>query len=124
MIRMRPRDQEDEMHVRPGDVSDEPGLRLLEPGEQVEVMTETTTAKLIVTDRRLAIATSDRVALDVAYADVRRIQFDIERKRPATLVIVPEHPSDEPQVLGVPPERYDDVTRALAIVGRRLMESS
>lgn len=63
------------------------------------------------------------MALDIAFASLPRIQFDIERSRPATLVIVPEHPTHEPQVLGVPLEAYDEVTRALAIVGRRLAEA-
>jgi hypothetical protein len=35
-------------------------------------------------------------------------------------VIVPQSPRDEPQVLAVPPEDYDDIARALAVVGRRL----
>jgi hypothetical protein len=77
-----------------------------------------------VTDRRLAVATDDRVTLDIGFDALRRIQFDIERTRPATLVIVPEHPSHEPQVLAVPPSRYDEVTRALAFIGNRLAESS
>ena len=51
---------------------------------------------------------------------LRRIQFDIERDRPATLVIVPHDPRNEPQVIPIPPELYDDVTGALAIVGREL----
>jgi hypothetical protein len=75
---------------------------------------------VIVTDRSVAIADDERVALHVPYEALRRIQFDIERDRPATLVIVPESPADEPQVLAIPPEHYDDVTRAVAIIGRRL----
>jgi hypothetical protein len=98
-------------------------LGFLEPGETIAVIAETPAARLLVTDRRLAVATADRIALDVGFAALRRIQFDIERKRPATLVIVPENPSDEPQVLGIPPSHYDDVTKALAIVGRRLAET-
>jgi len=101
---------------------DQPKLRLLDPDERIDVLTETLNAKLVVTDRRVAVAAGDRVALDVPFTALRRIQFDIERHRPATLVIVPENPGHEPQVLAVPVERYDDVTRALAIVGRRLAE--
>ncbi|HEY8237824.1 MAG TPA: hypothetical protein VIF63_00145 [Candidatus Limnocylindrales bacterium] len=96
-------------------------LRLLE-GETVTVLAEAVGAKIVVTDRRLAIAADDRVALDIGFEGLRRIQFDIERTRPATLVIVPEHPAHEPQVLAIPPERYDEVTQALAEVGRRLAE--
>ena len=101
-----------------------PHLRLLEPDETIEVIAETPTAKVVVTDRRLAVANDERVALDVGFRALRRIQFDIERHRPATLVIVPEDPSHEPQVLGVPPESYGEITKALAIVGRRLAETS
>ena len=66
--------------------------------------------------------TEDRLALDIPFDGLRRIQFDIERSRPATLVIVPEHPTNEPQVLAVPPERFDEVTRALALIGSRLYQ--
>jgi hypothetical protein len=108
--------------------SDQPAdpvaLGFLEPDERIEVMAETPGARLLVTDRRLAVATDDRVTLDIGFDALRRIQFDIERTRPATLVIVPEHPSHEPQVLAVPPSRYDEVTRALAIIGNRLADSS
>jgi len=51
---------------------------------------------------------------------LRRIQFDVERRRPATLVLVPELPRDEPQVLAIEPERYEEVADALVIIGRRL----
>ena len=61
--------------------------------------------------------------LDISYDRLRRIQFDIERSRPATLVIVPESPSDEPQLLAIPPEEYERAARALAVIGERLSES-
>ena len=99
---------------------DDPALRLVEPGETIEVVAEASNAKLVVTDRRLAVASGDRVALAITFDGLRRIQFDIERTRPATLVIVPEKASNEPQVLAIPPERFDEITRALAIIGRRL----
>jgi hypothetical protein len=99
-----------------------PALHLVEPGESIEFVAETATAKVLVTDRRLAVAAGDRIALNITFEGLRRIQFDIERRRPATLVIVPEDAGDEPQVLAVPPDRYDEVTRALATIGRRLAE--
>ena len=97
-----------------------PVLRVVEPGEMVAVMTGAEGTHLLLTDRRLVVATGERVALDVGFAELRRIQFDIERRRPATLVIVPEDPANEPQVVSVPPARYDEVTSVLATVGRRL----
>ena len=56
----------------------------------------------MVTDHRLAVSNEERLALDIEIAALRRIQFDIERDRPATLVIVPDHALDEPQVLAIP----------------------
>ena len=58
--------------------------------------------------------------LNVPINGLRRIQFDIERQRPATLVIVPEDPGDEPQVLAVAAGHYREVADALVIVGERL----
>ncbi len=104
------------------DANDHPVLRDLQPGEQVQTLVQATTTRILVTDRRIAVAQEDRVALDVEIDHVRRIQFDIERDRPATLVIVPEHPSHEPQVLAIPPNTYQAVGDALAYVGRRLYQ--
>ena len=99
-----------------------PALRWLEPGETVQVLARASDTSLLVTDRRVAVAEGDRVALDVPIKGLRRIQFDIERERPATLVIVPDHPAHEPRVIAVPPERFDEITRALAFIGSRLHE--
>jgi hypothetical protein len=93
---------------------------VLEPGEELRVHASAAEATIAVTDRRLIVAASTRVALAVPFDAVRRIQFDVERRRPATLVIVPEHPTDEAQVLSVPPEDYDAAARALVAVGRAL----
>jgi hypothetical protein len=77
-----------------------------------------------VTDRRLAVASQERLALDVPIDNLRRVQFDIERDRPATLVVVPQRPLDEPQVLAVRPAEYEAVAQALVVIGRRLAESN
>ncbi len=79
----------------------------------MHVVADTPSATLLVTDRRVVVAQEDRVALDISFDALRRIQFDVERRRPATLVIVPEHPADEPQVLAIPPERYEAIAAAL-----------
>lgn len=101
---------------------DEPALRLLEADESVQVVTDASNARIFVTDRRLIISAHDRITLDLPFDGLRRIQFDIERERPATLVIVPERPSREPQVLGIPPERYAQVGHALTLIGHRLAD--
>ena len=75
-----------------------------------------------ITDDVLRVAADDLVRLDVPISGVRRIQFDIERERPATLVIVPYAPSDEPQVIMVQPEDYEGVGHALAVLGKKMFE--
>ena len=100
---------------------DHPIRPLLRPGETVRVHIPAP-ATILVTDERIAIAEADRIALDVEIAAIRRIQFDIERERPATLVIVPEHPAHQPQVLAIPPEHYQAVGDALAYIGHRIYE--
>jgi hypothetical protein len=51
--------------------------------------------------------------------DEERIELDAERAWPATLVVVPRSPEREPQVLSVPAERPQPVTRMVSIVGER-----
>jgi hypothetical protein len=92
----------------------------LEPDEELHVQAMAQDAAIVVTDRRLIVAAGERLALAVPFEGLRRIQFDIERERPATMVIVPESPQFEPQVLAIPPDQYDLVARALALIGRRL----
>jgi len=95
---------------------------VLQPDEPIRIRARAREAIVAVTDRRMLIATEDRVALDVPFPGLRRIQFDIERDRPATLVVVPERPEDEPQVLAIPVDEYEAVAAALVAIGRRLHE--
>jgi len=104
------------------DETDHPAIRHLESDETVHAIAEVDEARILVTDRRLAVAEGGRIALDIPYSRLRRIQFDIERQRPATLVIVPERPDDPPQVLSVPRSRYQIVAGALATIGEHLHE--
>jgi hypothetical protein len=96
----------------------------LSPDEELLARARARDAAIAVTDRRVLIAANDRLALDVPFDQLRRIQFDIERTRPATMVIVPEQRHDEPQVLAIDPDAYDEVAQALAIIGRRLASVS
>ena len=94
---------------------------VLEPDEAVIARVRAANnAILAVTDRRLAVVEETRVAVVVPIESVRRIQFDIEKSRPATLVIVPESPSDQPQVLAIPREEYEPASRAIVQIARRL----
>lgn len=106
-------------------VTDDPLMQMLQHGEQVQAEAHGEGARLVVTDRRLAVVSRpDRPDLDIPFEGLRRIQFDIERERPATLVIVPEHRDDHPQVLAIAPEQYVAVGQALATIGRRLADPS
>jgi hypothetical protein len=97
---------------------------VLEPGEQLKYRAPASEATIAITDRRLIVAEPNRVALAVPFERVRRIQFDVERSRPATLVIVPEHPSDEAQVLTIRPDQYEATARALVAIGLELAGST
>lgn len=94
--------------------------RWLEPDESLRAMARARDAALAVSDRRVVLVSGDRLALNVPFERLRRVQFDIERDRPATLVIVPEHPEDEPQVLPIPSEEYHAVAEALVEIGHQL----
>ena len=106
-------------------VTDDPLVQMLQQGEEVQAEAHGEGARLVVTNRRLAVVSRpDRPDLDIPFEGLRRIQFDIERQRPATLVIVPEHRDDHPQVLAIAPEQYAAVGQALATIGRRLADPS
>ena len=98
--------------------------RVLHEDEQLQISARAIDAVVAVTDRRLAVINDQKVLIDTPFDGLRRIQFDIERDRPATLVVVPESAMQVPQVLAIPPEEFDAVTQALAIVGRRLARLS
>jgi hypothetical protein len=102
------------------DTAEEQIRRHLEPDEQLQITARASDAFVAITDRRLAVLNDQKVLIDTPFDGLRRIQFDIERERPATLVVVPESARQLPQVLAIPPEEYDAVTQALAIVGRHL----
>ena len=87
----------------------------LDPAEKIAVQAAADDGVVIVTDRRLLVTlNTGRFDLDIPFAALRRVQFDIERHRPATLVIVPELPSDRPVVLAVPPAASDEVSAEAA----------
>lgn len=75
---------------------------------------------VLVTDDHIRVGTGDHVVLDVPIADLRRIQFDIERDRPATLVIVPHDGWRDSQVIMVEPSEYEGVCAVLALIGRKM----
>jgi hypothetical protein len=106
------------------DVGPEPALlHILRPDEELHIQARSVDATVAITDRRLIVTSGDRVELDIPYEQLRRVQFDIERGRPATLVIVPEWPSDRPQVLAIPPEEYEHAAMGIGRIGQHLEET-
>ena len=97
-----------------------PALIALKRGERVQEHAKALDASIVVTDRRLVVASEARLMLDVPFDRLRRIQFDIERARPAALVVDPEWPSDPPQVLSVTPDQYEAMAKVLTYVGVRI----
>jgi hypothetical protein len=92
----------------------------LGPGERLEVVARTSPAIVAITDRRLVAAGDDRTVMDLPVSSIRRIELDVERGRPATLVLVPHDPVHEPQVLTVPHEELEPVSRLVFLIGDRL----
>jgi hypothetical protein len=95
-------------------------LHILKPDEELYVQARATDAVVAVSDRRLVVTNGGRVALDLPYQELRRVQFDIERTRPATFVVVPEHPANPPEVLAIPVSEYENAARVLAVIGRNI----
>jgi hypothetical protein len=93
---------------------------LLAPGEELRHEATAGQAVLAVTSHRVAVIHAERLAMALEIEQLRRIQFDIEKARPATLVLVPEYPDHAPEVLTVAPEEYEEVAAALVAIGKRL----
>jgi hypothetical protein len=101
-------------------ISDElPGVEL-HPDERLEMVARTVPADVALTDRRIIVQADGRTLLSLPVEGIRRIQLDVERGRPATLVLVPQLPIHEPQLLSVPIEHLDVTGRLVTTVGRRL----
>jgi hypothetical protein len=96
----------------------------LEADEAIAAHARAQDAHVAVSDRRLIVATDERVTLAIPFGGLRRVQFDIEKDRPATLVLVPEAFQNPPQVLAVPPEEYGAIARALAAIGVGLQRAA
>jgi hypothetical protein len=113
----------DAMSERREDTSEPSLLHILGPGEELHIQARSMDSTVAITDRRLIVTSGERVELDIPYEQLRRVQFDIERGRPATLVIVPEWPSDRPQVLAIPPEEYERAAVGVGRIGQYLDET-
>ena len=98
-------------------------LHTLRADEELHIQARSMDSVVAITDRRVIVTSGERVELDIPYEQLRRVQFDIERGRPATLVIVPEWPSDRPQVLAIPPEEYERAALGIGRIGLYLDET-
>jgi hypothetical protein len=92
----------------------------LEPNETLRVSTQARQGTIEVTDRRILVLDGDRIALNVPFGRLRRLQLDIERNKMATIVVVPEHPEDEPQVLSIPEDQYANAVEVMVEIGRHI----
>lgn len=97
---------------------------ILRPGEVVESQAVVEGSAIAVTRERLIVVEGDRTVLDIPFEELRRIQFDIERGRDATLVIVPEHISNWPRIVSVPVGYLRETAAVLARIGERINEGA
>ena len=95
---------------------------VLRPGEVVETQAVVEGSAIAVTKERLIVVEGDKPVLDIPFDELRRIQFDIERGRDATLVIVPEHISNWPRIVSVPVRHLRETAAVLARIGERINE--
>lgn len=98
-------------------------LAALDPDEAIRVRARTVDGMIAISDRRVLVEASRRLALSLPFTELRRIQFDIERGRPAALAFVPELPQYEPILLSIPPEEYRAVGEALIAIAERLFQA-
>jgi hypothetical protein len=98
-------------------------LHILEPDEELHLQAQAVEAIVAITDRRVIVAAGEDVSLAVPYAAIRRLELNVERGRPATLLIVPERADLEPQVLSVQAAELPGVAQAMAFIGERLERS-
>src|SRR4051812_3223970 len=88
-----PPDAESESYVRGG-----------LDGDEIRILGHANNGAFAVTDRRLIVGGPAGVGLDIPFATVRRIQFDLEPGRPASVAFVSNDPHDEVVLLSIPPE--------------------
>lgn len=97
------------------------GSHALQPGEVLETHATSDDVVIAVTSHRLVMTDGARTIVDLPFSGLRRVQFDIERGRAATLVIVPE--SEEPQVVPIRIAELRSTAIAMAAIGGRLNDS-
>jgi hypothetical protein len=89
-------------------------------GEAVRGVVDGIEGRLVLTDSRVLVTENGVVTLDVPIGNLRLVEFDLETQRPATVIIVPEHPRDPPRQLAIKPQQYAEVAALLAHLGPRI----
>ena len=97
---------------------------ILQPGEVVERQAHADGFLIAVTPHRIIVTDGSRPVMDLPFGELRRIQFDLERGRDATLVMVPEHIWNEPRVFSVPTANVTETALTLGLIGQRMNPSS
>jgi len=97
---------------------------VLRPGEVVEGHVVAGASVIAITRDRLVVAEGDVPVMDIPFSDLRRIQFDIERGRDATMVIVPESPKNWPRLVSVPVPNLRESAAVFARIGERVNETA
>jgi hypothetical protein len=90
------------------------------PDERVRVVVETDDGVLALTDRRVVGRDALQAMLDVPVTAVRRIQLDVEKHRPATVVVVPDDATKVVMALSVPADQLASVSELVVRVGAEL----
>jgi hypothetical protein len=103
---------------------DDPVMRRLARDEAVRGVVDGIGGRLFLTDRRVLVTENGVVTLDVPIENLRLVEFDVERQRPARVIIVPEQPRDPPLELAIEPQQYDEVAAVLAQLGPRIQGPS
>src|SRR3954471_6406346 len=85
-----PPDAESESYVRGG-----------LDGDEIRILGHANNGAFAVTDRRLIVGGPAGVGLDIPFATVRRIQFDLDPGRPASVAFVSNDPHDEVVLLSI-----------------------
>lgn len=77
-------------------------------------------ALIVITDQRIIVAEGPRTLMALPFAAIRRAELNVEVGQPATLTIVPDSPSNPPQILSVVTTDYAKAAEAVATIGEQL----
>jgi hypothetical protein len=82
------------------------------------VIIQAAETRIIVTKTLLIVERGERSRWSMPLADVRRVELRVERGRPIQLLVVPEDPIKELQLLAIPRHALPQAMRVLARVER------